>query len=557
MRIKTLILTIFIMLWSQIAWAGMNIEVVYPYNLDKQETQLVHSGSTMPLYVNVTAFDVPHEQNAQLKINLPEGFFALPNDKWQLSEEDGHGIAVANWILPADFGHTFDLLYIRPNDGLVSGKKEISVEIRSNNGWEERKKIEFQYESVGNTDSYAKIVNKEKKYNKKDFNWYIQSVIVPVDNLGNKDDRAEDGVVYIRDTTLEGFRNRMTGDGATNWSAVFNHPATFLLLDMRNPQRDVRMLKFKAQLLDKTTGKIMPGLCTAGKNNDDSEHGWAGETGNIDETTALISLDGKPAQTFIIPLYVDYFTILEGDYTLRVAVSGNEQEKIQEIPLTIAKKHNIGIFAVGFSFICLFVMIIFSYKLKKCIYQIGAKGAITVALFAALAFGGITLPTTVIGDLLHVFLGPFSGLVTGILSGILQYLLVVSLLVLFRSPGVLALMYLVKYMLSGLMFGHFTPLGMLSVCVNIVILEFIIYMSGFYSRKLLGNRYLFFVAISLGLGDALITFINLEQMMFFYRLYYADWYLALYMLVNGLVYSSIGAWLGAKTGNKLLQVMGE
>ena len=53
------------------------------------------------------------------------------------------------------------------------------------------------------------------------------------------------------------------------------------------------------------------------------------------------------------------------------------------------------------------------------------------------------------------------------------------------------------------------------------------------------------------------AFVNMEQMMFFYRLYYADWYLALYMLVNGLVYSSIGAWLGAKTGSKLQQVMGE
>ena len=66
-----------------------------------------------------------------------------------------------------------------------------------------------------------------------------------------------------------------------------------------------------------------------------------------------------------------------------------------------------------------------------------------------------------------------------------------------------------------------------------------------------------FICLLMGVGDALVTFVNMEQMMFFYRLYYADWYLALYMLVNGLVYSSIGAWLGAKTGSKLQQVMGE
>ena len=116
-----------------------------------------------------------------------------------------------------------------------------------------------------------------------------------------------------------------------------------------------------------------------------------------------------------------------------------------------------------------------------------------MALFAALAFGGITLPTTLIGDLLHVFLGPFSGLVTGILSGMLLYLLVVALLVLFRAPGVLTLMYFVKYMLAGLMFGHFTPLGLLSMCVNVAILEALLYLSGFYRKAVLSKGYMLFI----------------------------------------------------------------
>ena len=98
---------------------------------------------------------------------------------------------------------------------------------------------------------------------------------------------------------------------------------------------------------------------------------------------------------------------------------------------------------------------------------------------------------------------------------------------------------------------------MLSLSVNIVILEAILYFSGFYRQQQLSKRYLLAVALLFGLGDAVITFINMQQMMFFYRLYYADWYLALYMLVNGVLYSSIGAWLGARTGTKLQQVMGE
>ena len=519
MRILYILLALLCL--TQQAFAGVKLEAVYPYNLDKSAAHVVHGGSTMPLFINITGFDVSYEQPAHLRVILPEGFKALANGKWRLGSVDGRRTAEADWVLPADFGQSFDLLYIQPQADLARGTRQLTVEV-SGAGWHERKELSFSYEPAAAA-AVAAEPTQGKKLDRSKFNWYIQSVTLPVDNLGNKDDRAAEGVVFIRDTTLEGFRNRMTGDGATNWSAVFNHPATFLVLDMRNPQRDVRLLKFKAELIDKKTGKVMPGLCTAGKNNEDSEHGWAGDTGSVNETTALISLDGKKTQAFIIPLYVDYFTVLEGDYSLRVTVSGNGQEKVQEVPLTIAKKHNLGLLAVGFSFICLLAVLAFSYKLKGCVYRIGARGAITVALFAALAFGGITLPTTLIGDLLHVFLGPFSGLVTGILSGMLLYLLVVALLVLFRAPGVLTLMYFVKYMLAGLMFGHFTPLGLLSMCVNVAILEALLYLSGFYRRQELGKGYMLFICLLMGVGDALVTFVNMEQMMFFYRLYYADW----------------------------------
>lgn len=380
---------------------------------------------------------------------------------------------------------------------------------------------------------------------------------MPVDNLGNKDDRIQDGTIYIKDTALESFRNRMTGDGATNWAAVFNHPAAHLLLEMRNPQQDTRILKFRAELIDKATGKSAVGLCTASQSDNETEHGWSGKSGIEDASTAMISLDGKKSQAFIIPLYVDYFRVVEGEYNLRVTVFGNGQEKIQEVPITIAKKRSMGLFAVAFSFGCFILVCLTIGQLKKCIFDIGAKGAITIALFAAVAFGSIVVPTTLFGDLLHVFLGPFSGLLTGVLNGVLLYLLVMSLLVIYRKPGIVALMFLLKWMLAGLMFGRFTPLGILSYMVYIVVLESTLYISGFYRKQELTSGYVFMIAILIGTADAFITMINLEQMMFFYRLYYADWYIGLYMLINGLLYSSIGSWLGYKVGIKLQQVMGE
>ena len=550
---KILTLVLLLLTYVQVACAGMKLEAVYPYHLEKKGIEIVYEESTVPLYVNIVNFGNDALTEAEVKITLPKGFKPVVDNKWHAKTIGDKTIVTTKLQLPQDYGQTFDLLYVEAQEDVPFGKKQVLVEAKSG-AWQESKLLSFTYEA--GQKAVAEIPKGKKKLDKKKFNWYIQSITFPVDNLGIKDDRSEAGVIYVRDTSLEGFRNRMTGEGATNWSSVFNHPAAHLLLELRNPQSDVRVLKFKAELTDKNTGEPVPGLCVAGSVDEEESQGWQERNKANDATTALISLDGNKAPRFILPLYIDYLNVLEGEYNLRITLSGGGQEKLYEAPIVIAKKHSIGLFAVGFAFTCLALVLAFSYKIKNTIYAIGAKGAITVALFAAIAFGGITLPTTILGDLLHVFLGPFSGLVTGLLNGVLQYLLIVSLLVLFRAPGVLSLMFVVKFMLSGLMFGHFSPLGVLSCCVYIVVLEATLYFSGFYKNDAKGN-YMLLLCFMLGAADAFITFINLEQMMFFYRLYYADWYLALYMLINGLLYSSVGSWLGIKTGLKLRQVMGE
>mgnify|MGYP000476629019 FL=1 len=65
------------------------------------------------------------------------------------------------------------------------------------------------------------------------------------------------------------------------------------------------------------------------------------------------------------------------------------------------------------------------------------------------------------------------------------------------------------------------------------------------------------ISLLAGMCDALITLVNMEQMMFLYRLYYADWFIVLYMVINGFLYSSIGWWTGWHIGRRLRQVMGE
>ena len=539
-----------------IAFAGeVELSAAYPYSLDSKSQNETFGIGTRPLYINIENYNDPQPQKVRLEVFLPLGIKPDENSAWRAQENEEGLILFKDVELSANYGQKFDLLYLRSEPVLTEGNNEIKVKLFGD-GWEKEKRISFKHTSLV---SEGISVSKEGKASSdiSKFNWYIQSLTLPVDNLGHKDDRAQDGTIYIRDTALESFRNRMTGGGTTNWAAVFNHPATHVFLEMRNPQLDKRVLKFKAELVDKLSSEVVPGLCMTMVSDNEAELGWGETQGGLDASTALISLDGIKNQSFILPIYVDQFKIIEGEYNLRVTVEGSGQKKVYETPIRVTKQRSMGIFAVGFSFLCLLLLMVNFVKLKKCIIKLGAKGAITVSLFAAVAFGGVVLPSTLFGDFLHVILGPFSGLVTGILNGVLLYLLVMSLLVLYRKPGVVALMFFLKWMLAGLMFGKFTPIGVLSYAVYIVVLESVLLLCGFYRINSLSKRYIIFVSIMIGLADAFITMINLEQMMFLYRLYYADWYIFLYMFVNGLLYSSLGCIMGYKVGCKLQQVMGE
>lgn len=544
-----LLINILCFLFAGTVNAGMHIDVVYPYSLDKKRTNIVYDNSTMPLYININNYDNEKEENVNITVDLPDGFTAVTNEKFVINS---NGDVESTWLLDKNFGYSFDLLYLKPMKNAVSGEKNIKVFFKTSEGTIE-KNINFIYD----VSKSIKEVNDNKAVKKKNFNWYIQDIVLPVDSYGIKDGKSAENTIYIKDINLENFRNKITGEGPTNWAAVFNHPAGFILLKMRNPQKDINILRFKAELVDKNTGEIADGLCTAGKSTEDSEHGWAGSVDSTKATTALISLDGKTDQSFVLPFYIDYFNVIEGEYNLRITVEGSGQCKIQEIPLRIEQKHSVGLICVTIAFAGLIYVLIAMKKVKKCIVDIGAQGAISIALFAAVAFIGISLPTTILGDALHVFLGPFSGLVTGVLSGVFQYILIMSLLILFRRPGVLVMFFLVKLILSGLLFGRFTPVGLLSCCVYIFVLELFLSLSGFYNKKDLHPKYMLCIAFLIGAADAFITFINLEQMMYFYRLFYADWYIALYVFINGFIYSSLGAWLGYKLGIKLKYIAGE
>ena len=78
---------------------------------------------------------------------------------------------------------------------------------------------------------------------------------------------------------------------------------------------------------------------------------------------------------------------------------------------------------------------------------------------------------------------------TGILNGIVQYLLLMALLILFRRPGVLSLFFLMRWLLSAILFGRVTLVGILICSVSIVVLEFVLWVWGFFKKEVITEQY--------------------------------------------------------------------
>lgn len=521
------------------AEAKTDVAVSFPYSLT-ETAPTVPQGSTQLLYVTAEHVNVPREETLHVAVELPDGFAPEAGGGWTIAGQR----AETQLSLSADYGQNMAVLSVAASEVAAVGTHTARVTF-SGAGLSETKEISFTV-APGQTEKTDK-----KGAAKKSLGWYIQSVVTPVSADGTRQSGAEQNTLYVRDVQLENIRHRLTGGGAVDWSTAFSEPATYVLAELRNPKKDVRSLRFRAELVDRKTGAAVPGLVTP------SGHSGMAMPAARGATEAVISLDGNIVQGVVLPLYVDPFEIEEGDYSLRTTVWDEGSSRTNESPLTIVKKRNVGFFALTVATICALGILLFSGKLCRRIKTLGAGGDIAVALFASLAFGSVVLPVTLLGDFLHVFLGPFSSLVTGLLSGVLQYLLLFALLTLFRRPGVAALFFLMKWLLAGILFGRFTPVAALNYAVYIGVLETVLYASGFYRGEEITRTRLWLTALLAGVADMAITFLNLEQLMFFYRLYYADWFIGLFVIVNGLVYSSLGAFLGMKLGKKLSGVMSQ
>ena len=171
------------------------------------------------------------------------------------------------------------------------------------------------------------------------------------------------------------------------------------------------------------------------------------------------------------------------------------------------------------------------------------------------------VPSTLFLNLIRAVLGPFSVLLTGLINETLYYALLTALLIYIngdpenaeatdrkrvKGSGVILLVSAVRLLLGGVTFGLFTPMAIVYTGTSVLLLE-----TGFLCVR---GRSLLAWAVVLGVCDALSVYVDFQLSILFYRLFYADWYIVLRILIEGFVYTFIGVLLGGRLGRGLWRV---
>jgi hypothetical protein len=278
----------------------------------------------------------------------------------------------------------------------------------------------------------------------------------------------------------------------------------------------------------------------------------------------ITSILSKNIEEFKLPVYADSLSVKPGIYKgrLQVFLFGTNIEILcRDFQLHVEKEKEIqsivGINAIILSIIS-FLMIIFKHK--KWLGSVKTSEIILISLFTAVKFSIVDIPYFVLGDLIRALLaplGPFVQIFTGVFWDIVNPMLLVTLVILVRRPGVVIISTLVRLVLKGIAFGSFNPITILLMLAYAAIADFLFYTIGFTKgkREIESNIKTFIIlALIFAVKHIYSTYTFYYIWSYLYRLYYPDWYININAIIS-VGYAIIGCICGVYLGKKLERVI--
>ena len=98
-------------------------------------------------------------------------------------------------------------------------------------------------------------------------------------------------------------------------------------------------------------------------------------------------------------------------------------------------------------------------------------------------------------------------------------------------------------------------MSLLNVGVTVIMSEGAFYFCGITRNPAAPDRKkIALAAVCCGLADVVISFVSFNMIMFLYRLYYEFWYIVMYLLISGFLYTVLAVPFGIRLGMRLKAV---
>ncbi len=381
---------------------------------------------------------------------------------------------------------------------------------------------------------------------------------LPCNENGEPEERHERNTVLIKGK--KSFWNGLVED-EKKASRFDTQPSTYLVAPVRNTSPHKAILLVRMDILDPATGETAPGF----------ELPYAAEHGDTLGEVAIyqvVEMNPQSEERVTLPFYVNEDTARPGVYKARIRsfLFGTDIEAdSRELTVRVVGIRWTPALMTASSLIAALGGFFFSYRQRK--RYLGMKGSelILISLFGAVMFAVVSIPGTLLLSAAHIILGPLSFLVTGFFHEVLFYLLLVSLVVLIPQVGTVSLVIAVRFLMSSFVLGEFSPISLLYHATNATCLEAAVYLSGLtrrdaasvdlpatvVSQPVFNRRQVLLAAVVLGVTDMFLSFVFFNLSMFFYRLYYATWYVGAYLVIDGFLFTLIAVPFGFKLGSRL------
>ncbi|MDE0555930.1 MAG: hypothetical protein OXI24_17055 [Candidatus Poribacteria bacterium] len=382
----------------------------------------------------------------------------------------------------------------------------------------------------------------------------IESIEMPTDATGAVDAKQRQATLYYPRPLFSWLDTSQTNPF---------EPTTFQTIRLYNQGEEIIHVAVSSINRDIKTGEVVPFLAPPETAN-----------GGTNQSVAFASLPGGEVTEIPLPIYFHPTYLkagkieraIPGEYTRDIVVKvwGSDARVFrEERPLHLIVPNQqallVSLLAIISSTIGLAVVL----KLHKQLFAgFTTKQLIVIALFGTTVFVAVMVPSTLFLNLIRALLGPISVLLTGLINETLYYALLTALLIYIsgapdnserdalkprnKGSGVILLVSAVRLLLGGVTFGLFTPMAIVYTGTSVLLLE-----TGFLFVR---SRSLFVWAVVLGICDAIAVYVDFQLSILLYRLFYADWYIILRILIEGFVYTFIGVLLGARLGRGLWRV---